>query len=290
MTVGRHDLFDPGVHVTQQPLLKLNDGHTMPQFGLGVWQAPNDRVGEAVRAAIAAGYRLVDTAAIYENETGVGEGLRSADAARGDIFLTTKLWNAAQGYDSALRAFDESLARLRVDYVDLYLIHWPAPRRDLYVDSWRAFVRLRQEGRARSIGVSNFCPEHLDRVVGETGVVPAVNQIELHPRFQQSALRAADTTHGIVTQSWSPLGRGRLLDDPAIVAIAAKHGRTPAQVIIRWHLDNGLAVIPKSVTPERIRENIDVFAFKLDTDDLATIARLDDPAGRIGPDPLTAAF
>jgi 2,5-diketo-D-gluconate reductase A len=276
--------------VTQQPLLKLNDGHTIPQLGLGVWQAPNDKVGDAVRTAIAAGYRLVDTAAIYENETGVGEGLRNAEVARGDIFLTTKLWNAAQGYDSTLRAFDESLARLRVDYVDLYLIHWPAPRRDLYVDTWRAFARLRQEGRARSIGVSNFCPDHLDRLVGETGVVPAVNQIELHPRFQQSALRAADAAHGIVTQSWSPLGRGRLLEDPAIAAIAAKHGRTPAQVVIRWHLDNGLAVIPKSVTPARIRENIDVFAFKLDTDDLATIARLDDPAGRIGPDPLTAAF
>jgi 2,5-diketo-D-gluconate reductase A len=276
--------------VTQQPLLTLNDGRTIPQLGLGVWQAPNDKVGEAVRTAVAAGYRLVDTAAIYENEAGVGEGLRSAEVVRGDIFLTTKLWNAAQGYDSTLRAFDESLARLRVDYVDLYLIHWPAPRRDLYVDTWRAFARLRQEGRARSIGVSNFCPEHLDRLVGETGIVPAVNQIELHPRFQQSALRAANAAHGIVTQSWSPLGRGRLLEDPAIVAIAAKHGRTPAQVIIRWHLDNGLAVIPKSVTPARIRENIDVFAFKLDTDDLAAIARLDDPAGRIGPDPMTAAF
>lgn len=276
--------------MTQQPLLTLNDGHTIPQFGLGVWQAPDDKVGDVVRTAIAAGYRLVDTAAIYENERGVGEGLRGASVARGDIFLTTKLWNAAQGYDSTLRAFDESLKRLGVDYVDLYLIHWPAPRRDLYVDTWRAFVRLRKEGRARSIGVSNFNAEHIERIVGETGVVPALNQIELHPRFQQRALRGADAAHGIVTQSWSPLGRGQLLADPVIAALAAKHGRTPAQIIIRWHLDSGLAVIPKSVTPSRVRENLDVFGFELDADDLAAIARLDSPDGRIGPDPLTAAF
>jgi 2,5-diketo-D-gluconate reductase A len=273
-----------------QPIVTLNDGRAMPQFGLGVWQTPNDVVGDVVRNAIEAGYRLVDTAAIYENETGVGEGLRSAGVRRENIFLTTKLWNAAQGFEATLRAFDDSLERLGVDYVDLYLIHWPAPRRDLYVDTWRAFVRLKQEGRARSIGVSNFCAEHLERLIGETGVVPALNQIELHPRFQQRSLRAANAGHGIVTQAWSPLGRGRLLDDPTIAAIAAKHRRTPAQVIIRWHLDNGLSVIPKSVTPSRIRENVDVFGFALDGDDVAAIARLDSPDGRIGPDPLTAAF
>jgi 2,5-diketo-D-gluconate reductase A len=273
-----------------QPSLTLNDKRTIPQLGLGVWQTPNDVVGGVVRTALEAGYRLVDTAAIYENEVGVGEGLRAAAVARQQIFLTTKLWNAAQGYDATLRAFDDSLKRLQVDYVDLYLIHWPAPRRDLYVDTWRAFARLRQEGRARSIGVSNFAAEHLDRLIGETGVVPALNQVELHPRFQQRSLRAADAGHGIVTQSWSPLGRGTLLNDPVIAAIAAKHHRTPAQVVIRWHLDNGLAVIPKSVTPSRIRENFDVFGFALDGDDIAAIARLDSPDGRIGPDPMTAAF
>lgn len=273
-----------------QPSLTLNDKRTIPQLGLGVWQTPNDIVGNVVRAAIETGYRLVDTAAIYENEVGVGEGLRSAGVPRQQIFLTTKLWNAAQGYDATLRAFDDSLKRLKVDYVDLYLIHWPAPRRDLYVDTWRAFVRLRQEGRARSIGVSNFAAEHLDRLIAETGVVPALNQVELHPRFQQQSLRAANAGHGIVTQSWSPLGRGTLLTDPVIAAIAARHCRTPAQVIIRWHLDSGLAVIPKSVTPSRIRENFDVFGFALDGDDMAAIAGLDSSDGRIGPDPMTAAF
>lgn len=276
--------------MTTQPHLTFNDGRAIPQVGLGVWQTPNDVAVTAVRTALEAGYRHVDTAAIYENETGVGEGIRAAGLPRDDLFVTTKVWNADQGFDATLKAADASLKRLGLDHVDLYLIHWPAPRKGLFVDTWRALVRLREEGRARSIGVSNFEVEHLDRIIAETGVTPAINQIELHPRFQQKALRAAHAERGIVTQSWSPLGQGTLLADPAIAAIAARHGRTPAQVIIRWHIDSGLVVIPKSVTPSRIVENFDVFGFKLDEADLAAIAALDAQDGRIGPNPMTAAF
>jgi len=272
------------------PTVLLNDGRSIPQLGLGVWQASNDQAAQAVRAALQAGYRHVDTAAIYDNETGVGEGIRSAGVKREEIFVTTKLWNDAQGGDSALKAFDQSLKRLKLDYVDLYLIHWPAPRKDRYVESWKTLVRLQKEGRAKSIGVSNFMPEHLDRIIAETGVTPVLNQIELHPHFQQATLRAAHAKRNIVTESWSPLGQGKLLSDPVIAAIAAKHKRTPAQVIIRWHLDSGLVVIPKSVTPSRIVENADVFGFSLDADDKARIATLDAQNGRLGPDPLTAAF
>lgn len=276
--------------MTTQPHLTFNDGRAIPQVGLGVWQTPNDVAVTAVRTALEAGYRHVDTAAIYENETGVGAGIRAAGLPRDDLFVTTKVWNADQGFDATLKAADASLKRLGLDHVDLYLIHWPAPRKGLFVDTWRALVRLREEGRARSIGVSNFEVEHLDRIIAETGVTPAINQIELHPRFQQKALRAAHAERGILTQSWSPLGQGTLLADPAIAAIAERHGRTPAQVIIRWHIDSGLVVIPKSVTPSRIVENFDVFGFKLDEADLAAIAALDSQDGRIGPNPMTAAF
>ncbi|HEY8005068.1 MAG TPA: aldo/keto reductase [Phenylobacterium sp.] len=270
--------------------LTLNDGREIPQLGLGVWQAPNDVAVSAVRTALDAGYRHVDTAAAYRNEPGVGEGLRASSLPREAVFVTTKVWNSEQGYDAALRALDGSLRRLKLDYVDLFLIHWPAPRQGLYLDTWRALVKAREGGRARSIGVSNFDVEQLDRIVGETGVTPAVNQIELHPRFQQRRLRDANLERGIRTESWSPLGQGRLLADPVIAGVARKHGRTPAQVIIRWHLDSGLIVIPKSVTPSRIVENHDVEGFQLDQDDMAAIEALDDPDGRIGPDPLTAAF
>jgi len=272
------------------PSLTLNDGATMPQLGLGTWQTPEEDAAASVVAALQAGYRLVDTAAIYGNETAVGEGLRQADLPREKIFLTTKLWNDAQGYDEALRAFDASLKRLRLDYVDLYLIHWPAPKKDRYVDSWRALVRLKEEKRARSIGVSNFQIPHLERIIAETGVVPAVNQIELHPDFQQKELRAFHAQHGIQTQSWSPLGQGRLIQNETVFRIAAKHGKSVAQTIIRWHLDNGLLVIPKSVHPARIRENFAVFDFTLDADDLARIAALDSEKNRIGPHPDTASF
>jgi 2,5-diketo-D-gluconate reductase A len=273
-----------------QPRVTLNDRRLIPQVGLGVWQTSESVAGPAVQVALLAGYRHVDTAEIYENERGVGEGIRASGIAREDIFVTTKLWNEAQGFDSTLKAFDGSLSRLGLDYIDLYLIHWPSPRRGLYVDTWRAFIRLKEEGRVRSIGVSNFEAEHLKRITGETGVVPVLNQIELHPRFQQRKLREVHAKLGIDTQSWSPLGRGTLLSDPTIGTIAARYRRTPAQVIIRWHLDSGLIVNPKSVTPSRIAENFDVFDFGLDDADMAAIAKLNSSDGRIGPDPMTATF
>lgn len=263
----------------------LNDGRRMPQLGLGVWRTPAGDAERVVAAALDAGYRAVDTASAYDNEEGVGRGL-----AGRDVFLTTKLWNSDQGYDEALRAFDASAKRLGRETVDLYLIHWPAPRKGRFVDSWKALVRLREEGRARSIGVSNFTEDHLARIIDETGVTPAVNQIELHPRFQQTALRAFHAARGILTESWSPLGQGQLLADPALGEIARRHGKTPAQVIIRWHLDSGLIVIPKTVNPARLEENIAVFDFALDAGDMERIAGLDTPGGRIGPDPMTATF
>lgn len=271
--------------MAQQPTILLNDGRSIPQLGLGVWQIPNDVVTGIVGRAVEIGYRAVDTAAIYRNEQGVGEALATLPIPREDLFLTTKLWNDSQGYDATLRAFDASLKLLKQDYVDLYLIHWPVPSRDLYLDTWRAFIRLRAEGRTRSIGVSNFTIPHLERLIGETGVTPAVNQIELHPAFQQKVMRAFHAEHGIRTESWSPLGQGSLLADPVIARIARKHGRTPAQVVIRWHLDNGLIVIPKTRTPARLRENFTVFDFALDAYDLAAVDTLDRADGRIGSNP-----
>ncbi len=276
--------------MAQQSVITFHDGNTIPQVGLGVWRTPADITAPTVRSAIAAGYRHVDTAAIYENEDGVGEGIKSSGVPRSDIFLTTKLWNDDQGYDSTLKAFDKSLKRLGTDYVDLYLVHWPAPTRNRYVDTWKAFIQLKKDGRARSIGVSNFYPEHIDRLVAETGVVPVINQIELHPDFQQKASQAAHKKLEIATQSWSPLGQGKLIDHPVIGGIAKKHGKTPAQTIIRWHMDSGLVVIPKSITPSRIEENFQVFDFALDDDDMAAIAKLDDIGARMGPDPKTATF
>jgi 2,5-diketo-D-gluconate reductase A len=276
--------------MTTVPKISLNDGNAIPQIGLGVWQTPDDKADSAVAAALAAGYRHVDTAAIYGNERGVARGIAQSGVARQDVFITTKLWNGDQGFDSALRAFDQSLERLGMDYVDLYLIHWPAARRNTYVDSWKALVRLKEEGRARSIGVSNFQPAHLKRIIDETGVAPALNQIEIHPRFQQKDVRAANKSYGVATESWSPLGSGRLLGDAAIGRIAAKHGRSPAQAIIRWHLQQGLIVIPKSVTPARIVENFKVFDFELDAEDMAAFAALDSKDGRGGPNPDEARF
>jgi 2,5-diketo-D-gluconate reductase A len=288
--VPAYRVLPQGLRMTSQPVIPFSDGYSIPQVGLGVWQTPNDVAVTAVKAAIETGYRHIDTAAIYENEAGVGAGIRAAGLAREEIFVTTKVWNADQGFDQTLKAAEASLKRLRLEHVDLYLIHWPAPRKGLFVDTWRALIRLKEAGRVRSIGVSNFGTEHLDRIIGETGVTPVLNQIELHPRFQQKGLREAHAALGIATQSWSPLGRGRLLADPVIAAVAAKHGRTPAQVIVRWHIDNGLIVIPKSVTPSRIAENFDVFSFTLDDDDLAAIAKLDAADGRMGPNPMTATF
>lgn len=276
--------------MTQQTTISLNDGRAIPQIGLGVWRTPNDKAADAVATALSTGYRHVDTASVYENEDGVGEGLRRSDVPRDDIFLTTKVWNVDQGFDATLRAFDASLGRLGLDHVDLYLIHWPAPKLGHYVETWKALIRLREEGRAKSIGVSNFAAEHLDRLISETGMAPALNQIELHPRFQQKAMREANAERGIATQSWSPLGQGQLLSDPVIAKLAEKHGRTAAQIVIRWHIDSGLVVIPKSVTPARIEENFGVFDFGLDADDMAAIEKLDSADGRLGPDPVTADF
>ncbi|WP_425825484.1 aldo/keto reductase [Streptomyces fractus] len=267
------------------PEVTLNNGVTMPQLGFGVFQVPDDEAHAAVTSALEAGYRSIDTAALYKNEKGTGRAIADSGLAREDVFVTTKLWNTEQGRDAALRAFDASLARLDMDYVDLYLIHWPAPGLDMYVETWQVFEEILASGRARAIGVSNFLPEHLDRLAAETSVVPALNQIELHPRLQQSELRAYDAEHGIATEAWSPLGRGNgVLDDEIVTALARKHERSPAQIVLRWHLQLGNVVIPKSVTPSRIRENIAVFDFELADDDMAALAGLE-TGERVGPDP-----
>ncbi|POX40195.1 oxidoreductase [Streptomyces sp. Ru73] len=273
--------------MSKVPNITLNNGVTMPQLGFGVWQIPDDEAFKAVGHALEAGYRSIDTAAIYGNEEGTGKALAASGIARDELFVTTKLWNSEQGYDSTLRAFDASLAKLGLDYVDLYLIHWPLPARDTYVDTYKAFEKIQSEGRAKAIGVSNFQPPHLQRLLNETSVVPAVNQIELHPELQQAESRAFHAEHGIATEAWSPLGQGKgLLENATIGKLAEKHGKTPAQVVLRWHLQLGNIVIPKSATPSRIKENFDVFGFELDADDLQTLAGLD--AGkRLGPDPAT---
>ncbi|TNC09576.1 aldo/keto reductase [Methylobacterium terricola] len=267
--------------------LTLNDGKRIPQLGFGVWRLENDEAPAVVGAAFEAGYRLIDTAAMYGNEAGIGRAIAASGLPREEIVVTTKVWNDRHGYDETLRACEESLSRLGLDHVDLYLVHWPVPQRGAYVDTWRALMRLREDGRARSIGVCNFTVEHLKRVIDATGSTPSVNQVELHPRFQQNALRAFHDEAGIVTEAWAPLGRGGVLDNPAIVAIAGKHGRTPAQVVLRWHLDRGTVAIPKSANPARIRENREVSGFALDAEDRARLDALDDPAGRMGPDPET---
>lgn len=273
--------------VSKVPSITLNNGVAMPQLGFGVWQVEDDQASTAVGQALEAGYRSIDTAAIYGNEEGTGKALAASGIARDELFVTTKLWNADQGYDSTLRAFDTSLTKLGLEYVDLYLIHWPLPSKDRYVETYQALEKIQADGRAKAIGVSNFRPEHLERLLGETSVVPAVNQIELHPHFPQAESRAFHARHNIVTEAWSPLGQGKgLLEDPTIATLAAKHGKTPAQVVLRWHLQLGNVVIPKSVTPSRIAENIDVFDFELADEDLAALAGLD-TGNRIGPDPAT---
>lgn len=273
--------------VSKVPSITLNNGVAMPQLGFGVWQVEDDQASTAVGHALDAGYRSIDTAAIYGNEEGTGKALAASGIPRDELFVTTKLWNAEQGYDATLRAFDTSLSKLGLEYVDLYLIHWPLPSKDLYVETYKAFEKIHADGRAKAIGVSNFLPEHLERLLDETSVVPAVNQIELHPQLQQAESRAFHARHNIVTEAWSPLGQGKgLLEDATIAALATKHGKTPAQVVLRWHLQLGNVVIPKSVTPSRIAENIDVFDFELDDDDLAALAGLD-TGNRLGPDPAT---
>ncbi len=277
--------------MNQVPAIKLNNGTLMPRLGYGVWQVPDAEAERAVGTALEAGYRSIDTAAIYGNEAGTGKAVAASGLAREELFVTTKLWNGPKqkwGRDQVLRAFDESLAKLRLDHVDLYLIHWPRPMRDDFVAIWKTFEEIAASGRARAVGVSNFRPADLERISAESGLVPAVNQVELHPLFPQAELRAVHAERGIATEAWSPLGQGKeLLTLPAVTAIADKYDRSAAQVVLRWHLQHGNIVIPKSVTPARIRENLDVFGFELDAADIAALDALGAGAAgrRIGPDP-----
>jgi 2,5-diketo-D-gluconate reductase A len=268
------------------PLARLRDGVDIPQLGFGVFQVPPEDTADAVRMALSTGYRHIDTAAAYRNEAAVGEAVRASGLERREVFITTKCANGDHGYDEATRALRASLDRLEMDYVDLYLIHWPVPSRDRYVETWKAFIDAQEQDLVRSIGVSNFQPDHLERLIRETGVTPTINQVELHPRLQQRELRRVHADLGIVTEAWSPLAQGEVLDDPTITAVAEAHDRTPGQVVIRWHIQLGNVVIPKSVTPERIEQNFRVFDFELSQDEMAAIEALD-ANERTGPEPDT---
>ena len=280
--------------MTFSPVLTFNDGNTIPQLGYGVWQVEDDVAEKVVVQAFEAGFRHIDTAKIYGNEAGVGRAIERSGLTPEEIFITTKLWNADQGYESTLKAFEESMERLGLDTLDLYLIHWMQPKQDKYVDTWKALIELQKQGRVKTIGVSNFTKEGLQRLIDETGVVPAINQVELHPFFNQAELREFNASQGILTQAWSPLGQGgELLESAVIGQIAAKHGATPAQVVIAWHLAIGNVVIPKSVTESRIRENYAALDVTLDETDVQAINGLDNSAegaGRIGPDPAVSDF
>lgn len=271
----------------QVPTISLNSGHSIPQLGFGVFQVPPPQTAQVVTTALQTGYRSIDTAAAYRNEEGVGAAVAQSGIPRGELYITTKLQNPGQGYDSTLSEFDTSTAKLGLDYLDLYLIHWPIPAKDQYVDTWRAFEKLHADGRIRSIGVSNFQVAHLERLAAECDIVPAVNQIELHPFLQQAELRRYHADHGIATEAWSPLAQGgEFLQNSTLTGLGQKYGKSPAQVILRWHVQLGNIVIPKSVTPSRIAENFDIFGFELADDDMQAIASLD--AGhRTGPDPDT---
>jgi 2,5-diketo-D-gluconate reductase A len=275
--------------MTDQPMMTLNDGRKMPQLGFGLWQVPEAATAATTAAGLKLGYRLVDGAAIYGNEEGQGEGLRQSGLPRDQVFVTTKVWNSAQGFDTAIRAAEASLTRLGLAEVDLLLIHWPCPAKDRYVETWRALIRLRDAGKARSIGVSNFYPEHLERIIGETGVAPVLNQVELNPRLQQARLRAIHARHGIITQSWTPLGQGRSFDAAPVQTAARRTGKSPAQVILRWHLQIGASVIPRSTRAEGLAENLALFDFALTDAEMAAMAALNEDA-RCGPDPMTFAM
>jgi 2,5-diketo-D-gluconate reductase A len=267
------------------PSLLMNNGIQIPQLGFGVFLIPPEETDKAVSEALSAGYRLIDTAQGYRNEEGVGAAISSPGIQRDELFITTKLTNSEHGYDKALRAFDESMNKLGLDVLDLFLIHWPLPMFDEYVETWRAFERLLSDGRVLSIGVSNFEIEHLERLLAETDVTPAVNQVELHPEFPQEELREFHAAHGILTESWGPLGQGKgLLENPHILEVARRKARTPGQVVLRWHIQLGNVVIPKSVNPDRIRENIDLFDFELDESDMQAIAQVR-TGRRLGADP-----
>ena len=273
-----------GLCMSTVPSLAMNDGRSIPQIGFGVWQVPDDVVTEAALEAFRCGYRHVDTAALYYNEGGVGQAIARSGIPREELFITTKVWNTDHGYDNTMRAMDKSLGLLGLDHVDLYLIHWPSPATGDFVETWRAVLALQEEGRTLSVGVSNFHVPHIRRIVDEFGVLPVLDQVELHPWLPQTEIREFDAAHGILTEAWSPLASGGLLAEPVLAAIGARHGKSSAQVMIRWHLQLGNVVLPKSVTPARIRENIDVFDFVLDADDLAAIASLEN-GHRTGPNP-----
>ena len=266
--------------------LRLNDGHIVPQLGFGIWQVPAGSTRDTVASALRMGYRLVDGAAIYGNEVGQGEGVRASGLPRDEVFVTTTVWNDDQGYDATLRGVEASLQRLGMDRVELCLIHWPSPARNLYVDTWRALIRLREDGRVRSIGVSNFMGDHLERIIGETGMVPVLNQIELNPRLQQAELRDLHDRLGIVTQSWTPLGQGRSFAATPVQTAAARTGKTPAQVILRWHVQLGVAVIPRSSRTVGLAENLDIFDFTLTSEEMTAFTALEE-GSRCGPDPMT---
>jgi len=275
--------------VPHVPTVRLNNGNAMPQLGLGVFQVPAEQTTAAVGAALEVGYRSIDTAAAYGNEAAVGKALTGSGIAREELFVTTKLWNSDHGADKAPQAFARSLDQLGLDHVDLYLVHWPVPSKGLFVETWRALQDVYADGRAKAIGVSNFTAAHLGRLLAETDVLPAVNQVELHPFLPQDELRALHAEHGIATEAWSPLGQGgELLRHPVLTGLAERHAVTPAQVVLRWHLQLGNIAIPKSVTPERIRSNFDVFGFELSQGDMAEVTGLDS-GRRLGPDPETFA-
>jgi 2,5-diketo-D-gluconate reductase A len=273
------------------PTVTLLGGAEIPQLGLGVFQVPPADTSAIVAQALSAGYRSVDTAAAYQNEAAVGQAIAESGLDRADVFLTTKRWNAAQTYDETTQAFEGSLERLGFDYVDLYLLHWPVPSRDLYVEGWRALIDIAASGRARAIGVSNFNVEHIERIVADTGVAPAINQVELHPGFAQNELRQVHARHDIVTESWSPLAQAdpKLLGAPAIVEISERHQKSPAQIVLRWHVQLGCVVIPKASSLGRLRENISIFDFELSADEMTRIEQVG-AVGRIGPDPATFKF
>lgn len=265
--------------------ISLNDGHTIPQLGFGVWQIDDAATPGVVKTAVELGYRLIDGAFIYGNEAGMGKGIRESDVARDQLFVTSKVWNSEQGYDKARKAIEASLERIGLDYLDLILIHWPCPVRDMYVDTWKALIDARKDGQVRSIGVSNFNADHLDRLIAETGVTPALNQIEINPRFQNSAMRSANAERGVVSQAWTPLGSGKSFDHPVIREISGRLGKNPVQVILRWHVQLGLSVIPRSTKRDNLAQNLDISNFTLSEDDMQAIQTLE--AGeRCGPDPL----
>ena len=272
--------------VDQNPLIQLNSGQLVPQLGLGVYKVGQDIAVDLVKLAIDVGYRRIDTAALYDNEQEVGAGIRASSVEREEVFVTTKIWNDRHGYDNALEAIDESLARLNIGYVDMLLIHWPNPKLGKFVETWKALENALESGKVRGIGVSNFHPEHLEPLLEQARVVPALNQVELHPGLNQAEIRAFNANHGIATEAWSPLARGQKSEATAIVAAAEAHSKTPAQVILRWHVQLGNLVIPKSSNPERLAENLDVFDFELSREEMAAIDLLED-GQRIGPDPRT---